>query len=147
MNFIKIEDFLGTQKEQEMLNGPITQITVKDRTPKKTTKKKYPKYNIPSSTKGTRIICVNKELGEWILIFEPTISAKSGYLDVYLVGETNECPVKIKWAKDNENRQQNAKGNRIENLTFEKGIPVKLKIGIEQKGYYCMALKAQGKIQ
>ena len=139
MNFIKIEDFLGIQKGQEMLNGPITKITVKDRTPKKIPKKKYPKYNIPSSTKGTRAICVNKELGEWILVFEPTISAKSGYLDVYLVGETNEYPAKIKWAKDNENRQLNAKENRIENLTFEKGIPVKLKIRIEQQGYYCMA--------
>lgn len=142
MSLMEFESFLDNPKEQETLNGSITQITIKDKTPKKIKRKKYPKYNVPNNTNGTKLICIDKDLGEWILIFEPAVSTKQGYLDVYLVGEETESPAEIKWAKGEKEQPLKVKRNRIEGLVFEKEVPLKLNVKIEQKGYYCMALKA-----
>ncbi|MFA5637925.1 MAG: hypothetical protein WCY49_03955 [Anaerovoracaceae bacterium] len=91
-----------------------------------------------------RVMCINKEMGEYSLLFVPTASARNGYFEVFLSAESNAYDAPIISVKSFDQSNLHISNNRISNLTFIEKTPIRLKINIDYTDYCAMEVKAFG---
>jgi hypothetical protein len=91
-----------------------------------------------------RVVCLNKDSGEYSVTFVPTESAVNGYLDLFLSAESQNYKASIITAMGLGQSNIQIKGNRISTLTFNANTPIRLKVVLDFDEYCSMEVKAYG---
>lgn len=98
----------------------------------------------PIGSSKTRVFCLNKETGEYSLLFTPVKSAASGVLELYQSAESAMYPAVIKSVKVIGQKDACFDGNRILKLNYNKDEIIKIRITIDYKDYCSMEVKGYG---
>lgn len=96
-----------------------------------------------ASTKS-RIVCTDKNKGQYVVTFIPVVTAANGVLDLFMSAESQNYSANIISAKCDDFPNVTYKGNRIMGLSFTEGIPIKLKVQLDYHDYCSMEMKAYG---
>ncbi len=91
-----------------------------------------------------RILCLNKDAGEYSIIFVPTFSAKNGRFDLFLSAESQDYDAPIISAIGMGQPLLTVNQNRILGLSLIANTPVRLKVTIDYRDYCSMEVKAYG---
>ncbi|MFZ2538741.1 MAG: hypothetical protein WAX04_07555, partial [Oscillospiraceae bacterium] len=91
-----------------------------------------------------RVVCLNKEAGEYSITFVPTSSAENGRFDLFLSAESQDYNAPIISAIGMGQPSLTVAGNHISGLSFTANTPVRLKITIDYRDYCSMEVKAYG---
>lgn len=91
-----------------------------------------------------RVVCLNKEAGEYSITFVPASSAENGRFDLFLSAESQDYDAPIISVIGMGQPPLLVTGNRISGLSFTVGMPVRLKITIDYRDYCSMEVKAYG---
>jgi len=91
-----------------------------------------------------RIICTNKNKGQYLIIFKPHYSAENGYLELFLSAETGAYPAVIKESTVEGAEHFEITENRIKGLTFNASDTIKMQVTIDYSDYCSMEVKAYG---
>lgn len=95
------------------------------------------------STVKSRVMCTNRDKGEYSITFVPSASATDGMLCLFLSAESqNYKAVLISAALDNTDLK--VSGNKVCGLTFTENVPIKLSVKINFYDYCSMEVKAYG---
>lgn len=87
-------------------------------------------------------ICVNKEMGIYVLVIIPSESEINGTVEIYLSGESSfyEAPIKSMGVIGKNITASNT--NKLDGLEFVKDQPIRIKIELDYKDYCSMEVKA-----
>jgi len=96
------------------------------------------------SAEKVRCVCLNKDSGEYSVNFIPSVSAERCTLELNLSAETQNYPAPILDAMVIGQPSIHIQENRIQGLTFEANVPLRLKVKIAYKDYCSMEVKAYG---
>ena len=91
-----------------------------------------------------RVVCLNKEAGEYSITFVPTSSAENGRFDLFLSAESQDYEAPIISAIGIGQPPLIVAGNHISGMVFMANIPVRLKVAIDYHDYCSMEVKAYG---
>ena len=91
-----------------------------------------------------RTVCLNKENGEYSIVFVPSASASEGCLKLYLSAESQDYEAKVIKAMAIGQKSIAAEDNIIKNIEFTEGTPVKLRVTIDYHDYCSMEVAAYG---
>lgn len=91
-----------------------------------------------------RVVCLNKEAGEYSITFVPTSSAENGRFDLFLSAESQDYEAPIISAIGIGQPPLIVAGNHISGMEFTANIPVRLKVTIAYRDYCSMEVKAYG---
>lgn len=106
--------------------------------------KESPKSLAVIKASKVRIVCLNKEAGEYSITFVPTSSAENGRLDLFLSAESQDYNAPIVSALAIGQPPLTITENRISGLTFTANTPVRLRVTIDYYDYCSMEVKAYG---
>ncbi|MCL2111268.1 MAG: hypothetical protein FWH32_03255 [Clostridiales bacterium] len=96
------------------------------------------------SAAKVRVVCLNREAGEYSITFVPATSANDGYLDLFLSAESQNYEAPILSAIDLNNPAIQVNGNRISDISFVVNTPIRIKVVLNFKDYCSMEVKAYG---
>lgn len=105
---------------------------------------KNPKSLIDIDAKKVRVVCLNKDRGEYSVAFVPSISADDGYLELFLAAESQNYEAPIKNVMGIGQSTLEIEKNKIKNISFKSNEPVRLKITLDYHDYCSMEVKAYG---
>lgn len=91
-----------------------------------------------------RVVCLNKDSGEYSITFVPASSAEKGRFDLYLSAESQDYKAPIMAAIGMGQPPLTIKGNSISGLSFIANTPIRLKVTIDYHDYCSMEVKAYG---
>lgn len=94
--------------------------------------------------KKVRTLCLNKEQGEYSVLFVPSISAESGHIKLFMAAESQDYEAVIVKAMALGQKDIEVQGNIIKNVNFVAGTPIRLKVTIAHKEYCSMEVEAYG---
>lgn len=95
------------------------------------------------SAAKSRIICTDKNRGEYAITFVPNASAADGIISLFMSAESqNYDAILISASEDGAARA--VSGNKITGLTFQENVPIKLSVKINFYDYCSMEVKAYG---
>jgi len=106
--------------------------------------KKIKKALSPIDAAKVRIVCLNKNSGEYSLTFVPTASAINGIFDLFISAESQNYEASIKSAIPIGQPPLSVFENHISGLSFTSNMPVRLKIVLDYHDYCSMEVKAYG---
>lgn len=139
------------EKKQESVSDDIQGITVKpeksDNTEKKRKNKngKKRKASKHINSYSSRIVCQNKDKGEYLIVYTPKKSLKNATIELFMIAESGEYKVPILYAASQDNSQSpkvERGENKITNLKLTQGVTVKLLIHIDYYDYCSMEMQA-----
>lgn len=91
----------------------------------------------------SRVMCTNKNQGEYTVTFVPNTSATDGIISLFMSAESQNYDAVIISATA-DGAELAVSGNKISGLTFTENVPVKLSIKINFHDYCSMEVKAYG---
>lgn len=91
-----------------------------------------------------RVVCLNKDAGEYSITFVPASSAENGRFDLFLSAESHDYNAPIISAIGMGQPPLTITENRISGLSFTANTPVRLKVTIDYRDYCSMEVKAYG---
>lgn len=91
-----------------------------------------------------RVVCLNKNSGQYSITFIPVVSAENCQIELLLSAETQNYEAPILSAMGIEQPQLIVKANQIAGLTFTSGRPVRLIVVLDFYDYCSMEVKAYG---
>lgn len=91
-----------------------------------------------------RVVCLNKDAGEYSITFVPASSAENGRFDLFLSAESQDYNAPIISAIGMGQPPLTVNENRISGLSFTANTPVRLKVTIDYRDYCSMEVKAYG---
>lgn len=91
-----------------------------------------------------RVMCTNKDAGQYTISFTPITAAQNGILDLYMSAESQNYDAKIASVSCEAFPDIRFSGNRIEGLNFEEKKPVAIKVILDYHDYCSMEVKAYG---
>lgn len=91
-----------------------------------------------------RVVCLNKDRGEYSVTFVPSISADNGYIELFMSAETQNYTAPIVQAVGIGQPGIEIENNKIKNVVFIEKKPVRLKVTIAYHDYCSMEVKAYG---
>lgn len=92
-----------------------------------------------------RAVCKNRKTGEYQIFYTPAVSAVNGYLEVFIAAESGDYCTDAVSASLPDGTPLKVEKNRITNLTFEAGTPLKINLKLDFGGDYCsMEVKGYG---
>lgn len=91
-----------------------------------------------------RVVCINKDMGEYSVTFVPAISAENGYIELFMSAETQNYTAPIIQAVGIGQPEITVENNKIKNIVFTEKKPVRLKVTIAYYDYCSMEVKAYG---
>jgi hypothetical protein len=91
-----------------------------------------------------RVVCLNKDAGEYSITFVPASSAENGRFDLFLSAESQDYNAPIISATGMGQPPLTVNENRISGLSFTANTPVRLKVTIDYHDYCSMEVKAYG---
>lgn len=106
--------------------------------------KEHHKSLVGITASKIRVVCLNKDAGEYSITFVPTSSAENGRFDVFLSAESQDYRAPIISAIGMGQPPLVVNENRISGLSFTANTPVRLKVTIDYLDYCSMEVKAYG---
>jgi len=106
--------------------------------------KEHHKSLVGITTSKIRVVCLNKDAGEYSITFVPTSSAENGRFDLFLSAESQDYNAPIISAIGMGQPPLTVDENRISGLSFTANTPVRLKVTIDYHDYCSMEVKAYG---
>lgn len=103
---------------------------------------KYSVINVEASK--IRVVCINKNAGEYSISFTPTMDASNGTIELAMVSESAAYPAPILEAEGFKQPQLNVYKNQISGIRFIANNPVRIKTKIDFYDYCSMEVKAYG---
>lgn len=91
-----------------------------------------------------RVVCLNKDGGEYSISFVPSVSATEGFLELFLSAESQNYEATIKQVQSLGQPDLIVSENRVKNLSFEAHKPVRLRVTLDYSDYCSMEVKAYG---
>lgn len=91
-----------------------------------------------------RVVCLNKETGEYSITFVPSSSAENGWFDLFLSAESQDYKAPIISVIGMDRTPLTVKENRISGMSFAANNPVRLRVIIDYRDYCSMEVKAYG---
>jgi len=91
-----------------------------------------------------RVVCLNKETGEYSVTFVPAVSAENGCVELFMSAETQNYNAVITAVKGLGQSGLTADGNKINGIVFVEKQPVRLRVTIDYHDYCSMEVKAYG---
>jgi len=91
----------------------------------------------------SRVMCTNKNLGEYTITFVPNASATNGIISLFMSAESQNYDASLISATVN-GAVAEVSGNKIVGLTFTENTPIKLAVKINFHDYCSMEVKAYG---
>lgn len=91
-----------------------------------------------------RVVCLNKDSGEYSITFVPTLSAENGKLELYLSAESQNYEATIVSAMGIGQPILTVSTNQIMGISFKANTPVRLKVVLDYHDYCSMEVKAYG---
>lgn len=91
-----------------------------------------------------RVVCLNKDSGEYSITFVPAETADNGVMDLFLSAESQNYGAPILEVVGLSNPTISVENNRITGLTFIKDNPIRIKVVLDFKDYCSMEVKAYG---
>jgi hypothetical protein len=89
----------------------------------------------------SRLMCLNKDSGEYMITLVPSVSAANGSIDLFMSAESQNYEATIISAKIG-NTSLPVIGNKICNIKFTKNTPLKISVKIKYQDYCSMEVKA-----
>ena len=96
------------------------------------------------SPMSIRNLVKNKTSGEYTIVFTPKMSATNGYLEIFMAAESQNYDAEILEAKCADEPNLAVNKNKITNLSFAAGKPMKLDIKLNYSDYCSLEVKAYG---
>lgn len=91
----------------------------------------------------SRVMCTNKNLGEYTITFVQNTSATDGIISLFMSAESQNYDASlVSVAVDG--AELAVSGNKISGLTFTENVPVKLSVKIDFHDYCSMEVRAYG---
>ena len=106
--------------------------------------KEQKKKTVNISAIKARVVCLNKDRGEYSVTFVPSISAVDGVVELYMSAETQNYKAPITKVIGIGQTGLEIAGNKICNVSFEEKKPVRLRVTIDYHDYCSMEVKAYG---
>lgn len=106
--------------------------------------KEHHKSLVGITASKIRVVCLNKDVGEYSITFVPTSSAENGRFDLFLSAESQDYSAPIISAIGMGQPPLAVNENRISGLSFTANTPVRLKVTIDYRDYCSMEVKAYG---
>jgi hypothetical protein len=106
--------------------------------------KEHHKSLVGITASKIRVVCLNKDAGEYSITFVPTSSAENGRFDLFLSAESQDYDAPIISAIGMGQPPLTVNENRISGLSFTANTPVRLKVTIDYRDYCSMEVKAYG---
>ena len=106
--------------------------------------KEQKKKTVNISAIKARVVCLNKDRGEYSVTFVPSISAVDGVVELYMSAETQNYKAPIMKVIGIGQTGLEIAGNKICNVSFEEKKPVRLRVTIDYHDYCSMEVKAYG---
>lgn len=106
--------------------------------------KEHHKSLVGITASKIRVVCLNKNVGEYSITFVPTSSAENGRFDLFLSAESQDYSAPIISAIGMGQPPLAVNENRISGLSFTANTPVRLKVTIDYRDYCSMEVKAYG---
>lgn len=91
-----------------------------------------------------RVVCLNKDRGEYSVTFVPSVSADNGHIELFMSAETQNYTAPIVQAVGIGQSGIEIENNKIKNVVFTEKKPVRLKVAIAYHDYCSMEVKAYG---
>ena len=91
-----------------------------------------------------RVVCLDKDKGEYSVTYVPAISAENGYIELFMSAESQNYNAVITGVKGLGQSGLSAEGNKINNISFEEKKPVRLRVTIDYHDYCSMEVRAYG---
>lgn len=91
-----------------------------------------------------RVLCIDKSTGQYRIVFTPKVDANNGYMELFMVAESQNYQAQIISASCKSNPSLQVRNNKLKNLTFIKNQPLTLDVTIDYKEYCSMEVKAYG---
>lgn len=91
-----------------------------------------------------RILCTNKNKGEYTIAFTPSADAENGMIDLFMSAESQNYDAAILSASCDACPNIEFTQNCIKGLTFSKNVPVAVKVSLNYHDYCSMEVKAYG---
>lgn len=91
-----------------------------------------------------RVVCLNKNRGEYSVTFVPSMSADNGRIELFMSAETQNYTAPIVQVVGIGQSGIEIEDNKIKNVTFTEKKPVRLKVTIAYHDYCSMEVKAYG---
>jgi hypothetical protein len=92
----------------------------------------------------TRVVCLNKDAGEYSITFVPVLSAENGRIDLFLSAESQNYEAMIISAVCISQPTITVYKNHISGLTFSANVPVRIIVKIDYYDFCSMEVKAYG---
>ncbi len=106
--------------------------------------KEHHKSLVGITASKIRVVCLNKDAGEYSITFVPASSAENGRFDLFLSAESQNYNAPIISAIGMGQPPLTIYENRISGLSFTANTPVRLKVTIDYRDYCSMEVKAYG---
>jgi hypothetical protein len=90
-----------------------------------------------------RVMCIDKNRGEYLLRFTPLANAGNGYISVNVVAESDTYKAKVKRAYV-DGQVVNVVGNQLCGFSFVKGKPIEVKVVLDYHDYCSLEVFAHG---
>ena len=91
-----------------------------------------------------RVVCLDKEKGEYSVTFIPAVSAENGCVELFMSAESQNYDAEITAVRGLGQSGLTADGNKIQGIVFEEKKPVRLRVTIDYHDYCSMEVKAYG---
>lgn len=91
-----------------------------------------------------RVVCLNKDKGEYSVTFVPAVSATEGSIELFMSAESQNYNAVITAVRGLGQSGLTSDGNKIQNICFEARKPVRLRVAIDYHDYCSMEVRAYG---
>lgn len=110
-----------------------------------TTPKPHSKKKVAVKLNKSLILCKNKDNGEYIINFTPSVSVTNGYISLFISAESKNYKAEILSATSSNGEKIEVKENQIRGINLEAGKKNILNIKLNNIKDYCsMEVKAYG---
>lgn len=107
------------------------------------TPSEHRKRIVAVSTSKSRVMCTNKNLGEYTITLVPNVSATDGMVTLFMSAESQNYNAVLISASANGTALK-VSGNQISGLSFTQNVPIKLSVKIDFHDYCSLEVKAYG---
>ncbi len=91
-----------------------------------------------------RVLCTNKDTGQYTISFTPSVNAENGIIDLFMSAESQSYDAAILSASCDACPGIKINKNRIEGFTFTEKVPVVIRVSLDYHDYCSMEVKAYG---
>lgn len=93
---------------------------------------------------SVRNLVRNKSTGEYTIVFTPKVSASDGHLEIFMAAESQNYEAAIISASSKDMPNLPVSKNKVTNLTFTAGQPIRIDIKLDYSDYCSLEVKAYG---